>query len=226
MRRFKNLVIAIASATFLTVGLYSCSNDEVNNSEQQNVQNENFQSKPVRTSDEGYLYAQGFYSSDISLGRSIDLVDPDTNEGVTVTEVTVSGDSRARGYIVNKVENYDFLYFVDVDRTNNVLKGYEAATAQTTVFNNIEESPEYLATDKFDFITYSPDAMNTTYGTGCSCGFWKRMFGSCSEYKTEVYPGGGIDGGPGCQKFKNEKSHFLGLTFGDGWLPTTGINPC
>lgn len=190
MKRFKNLVLAIVSATFVTVGLYSCSNDEVNNSEQQNTQNENVQSKPVRTSDEGYVYAQGFYSTDISLGRSIDLVDPDTNEGVTVTEVTVSGDSRARGYIVNKVENYDFLYFLDVDRTNNVLKGYEAATAETTVFNNIEASPEYLATDKFDFITYSPASINTIYKKS-DCNFWKKLWGTCTTYMDPSYLGDG-----------------------------------
>lgn len=180
MKKFKNLAIAIVSAMFLTVGLYSCSNDEVNNLEQQNIQNENLQNKPVRKSDAGYIYAQNFYSTDISLGRSIDLIDPDTNEGVTVTEVTVSGDSRARGYIVNKVENYDFLYFVDVDRINNVLTSYEAITGTLETFKNIQESPQYLPTNKFDFITYSPDAMNTTYGSGC--GWFKRLWGTCTTY--------------------------------------------
>lgn len=226
MRRFKNLVLAIVSATFVTVGLYSCGNDEVNNSEQQNAQNENVQSKPVRTSDEGYVYAQGFYSSDISLGRSIDLVDPDTNEGVSVTEVTVYGDSRARGYIVNKVENYDFLYFVDVNRTTNILTSFEAATSETKIFNNIAESPQYLPTDKFDFIEFSEEAMNTTYAES-SCGWWRRLLGQCWKDEERPISGGGPNGeGGGCMTYRVYTNYFFGSPSPGGQEPISGIHPC
>ncbi|SEH79950.1 hypothetical protein SAMN02927937_01502 [Paenimyroides aquimaris] len=179
MKKIKIFALGIIGATLITTGLYSCSNEEVNNPQQENTeQNTNLQSKPATTAGDGYVYALDFYGTDISLGRSVDLVDPDTSEGVTVTEVTVDGDTRARGYIVNKVENNDFLYFLDVDRDTDILTTFEETTDEVLTFNNLLESPDYLDTDKFDFIEYSQDYM-TTSG---DCGFWKKVWGKCTFY--------------------------------------------
>src|SRR5690606_41909992 len=87
-------------------------------------------------------YALEFYGLEISSGRSVDLTEPDTNEGVTVTEVTVDGDTRARGYIVNEVENNEFLYFADVNRSTNVLTTYENITGALETFSNLLESTD------------------------------------------------------------------------------------
>nr|WP_298001178.1 hypothetical protein [uncultured Flavobacterium sp.] len=149
------------------------------------------QSKASATSGDGYVYALEFYGLEISLGRSVDLIDPDTNEGVTVTEVTVDGDTRARGYIVNEVENNEFLYFADVNRNTNVLTTYENITGELETFSNLLESTDYLDTDKFDFIEYSPEYM-TTYGSGC--GFWKKIWGECTTYGNITDIGNGMCG--------------------------------
>src|SRR5690606_8943878 len=226
MKKIKIFALGIIGATLITTGLYSCSNDEVNNPQQENTeQNTNLQSKAATTADEGYAYALDFYGTDISLGRSVDLVDPDTSEGVTVTEVTVYGDTRARGYIVNKIENNDFLYFADVNRTTNVLTTYEETTDEVLTFNNLLESPDYLDTDKFDFIEYSPEY--TTYGSGC--GFWKKVWGRC-EWRRRVP----IDGGAGgCQDQVRVIEYFLFMELTPregggtgGWVPDGPIGPC
>ncbi|WLD24391.1 hypothetical protein NU10_03025 [Flavobacterium dauae] len=227
MKRIKFFALGVIGAALITTGLYSCSNDEVNNPQQESTeQTSNLQSKPATTEDEGYAYALNFYSTDISLGRSVDLVDPDTSEGVTVTEVTVYGDTRARGYIVNKVENNDFLYFADVDRSSNVLTTFEKATSETRVFNNLLESPDYLDTDKFDFIEYSPEYTNTTYGS--DCGFWSRLLGKCVEERKDYVPGSGPNGeGGGCITQQRTTYYFLFIfKQSTGWLPTGGIGPC
>lgn len=181
MKKVKHLALSLIGATLVTASLFSCSNEEINHQPESKELNSNVQGKPATTSDEGYSYALSFYSGDISLGRSVDLVDPDTNEGVTVTEVTAYGDSRARGYIVNKLENNDFLYFADVNRSSNVLTIFEKATSQTVIYENLTEEIDYLNTNKFDFIEYSPEY--TTYGSGWKFfgwGSWKKV-GGCDE---------------------------------------------
>ena len=184
------------------------------------------QSKASATSGDGYVYALEFYGLEISLGRSVDLIDPDTNEGVTVTEVTVDGDTRARGYIVNEVENNEFLYFADVNRNTNVLTTYENITGELETFSNLLESTDYLDTDKFDFIEYSPEYTNTTYGS--DCGFWNKLLGKCVEERKDYVPGGGPNGeGGGCIT-KQRTTHYFLFIFkqSTGWLPTSGIGPC
>src|SRR5690606_3609375 len=218
MKKIKIFALGIIGATLITTGLYSCSNEEVNNPQQENTeQNTNLQSKPATTAGDGYVYALDFYGTDISLGRSVDLVDPDTSEGVTVTEVTVDGDTRARGYIVNKVENNDFLYFLDVDRDTDILTTFEETTDEVLTFNNLLESPDYLDTDKFDFIEYSQDYM--TYGSGC--GFWKKVWGSCiTRYWYEI---GNDDG---CTEYPVRQDYFLGMRMGPEYVDTMNGRPC
>lgn len=187
-------------AALLTTGLYSCSDEEANHLHQEDVKAENadLKGRPATPSDEGYFYALSFYDTDISLGNFIDLINPETGEGVTVSEVIVYGDMRARGYIVNKLENNEFLYFLDINRTTDVLTTYEKITEKVLIFNNLIEFPEYLETDKFDFIEYSPEY--TTYGSD-----W-RFFG-WGKYKKV----GGCDEA-GFQTW-HRKYYFLGISF-------------
>ncbi len=201
MKKIKNLALSIIGATLVTASLFSCSSEEMNHQQESKELNSNLQSRAATTSDEGYSYALSFYSGDISLGRSVDLVDPDTNEGVTVTEVTVYGDSRARGYIVNKLENNDFLYFADVDRSLNKLTTFEKATSEIFIFENLTESPDYITTNKFDFIEFSPEYV--TYGSGCS--FWKKIWGTCESYSDPDDLGNGQ-----CGQYHNVTKYRLG----------------
>lgn len=188
MKVNKNFLLGLVGVTTISVGLFACSNDESSNQQQEmeTQQTSNLQSKPAKVSDEGYSYALNFYSSEISLGRSIDLIDPSTNEGVTVTEVKVYGDdSRARGYIVNKVENNDFLYFADVNRSTDVLTIYEKSTGETIITDNLMESPDYLSTNKFDVIEHSSQYVTQSV----PCGFWTKMMGKCEFQRRQFIPG-------------------------------------
>lgn len=225
MKKIKNLILGVIGSTLLITGIYSCGNDEINNLEQQNINQTNLQSKPASTSDEGYTYALSFYSGSISLGKSVDIIDPATSQGITITEITVYGDSRARGYIVNKLENNDFLYFVDVNRSTDVLTTYEKITHKTLIFNNLTTSPDYRLTDKFDFIKFSTEYM--TYGSGC--GFLKKLWGRCEWHRTDPIPGS-----PGyCMDKILVREYRLGFempprTGGGtgGWAPNSGAYPC
>lgn len=227
MNRIKFFALGVIGAVLITTGLYSCSNDEINTPKQGNTEQEvNLQSKASATSGDGYVYALEFYGLEISLGRSVDLIDPDTNEGVTVTEVTVDGDTRARGYIVNEVENNEFLYFADVNRSTNVLTTYENITGALETFSNLLESTDYLDTDKFDFIEYSPEY--TTHSSGC--GILKKIWGKCEWYKK----GQPIAGSQGyCMDYILVKEYRLGFEMPPrdnggtgGWVPSSGAYPC
>ena len=224
MNKLKFTVFAVLGTAVLTMGLFSCNNEEVINSQQENVKtvNSDLKSRPATTSDEGYSYALSFYNTEISLGESVNLIDSETSQGVTVSEVIVNGDTRARGYIVNRLNSGEFLYFTDVDRTEDVLTTYEKNTTETLTFTNLIESPDYLITDKFDFIEYSQSYM-TTYGKNCNCSFWRKLWGNCDR-EVEKRPVTGGSGG--CMTWTKQDSHFLGFTLGDTWLPSSGIVDC
>ena len=101
MKKIKHLALGLLGAALLTTGLYSCSDEEANHLQQEDVKTENadLKSKSATTSDEGYFYALSFYDTDISLGNFVDLINPETGEGVTVSEVIAYGDTRARGIL-------------------------------------------------------------------------------------------------------------------------------
>lgn len=218
MNKFKVVVFGVLSAAILTMGLFSCSDEEMINSQQENTEQMPMQSKSaLLSSDDGYLYAETFYGAeaDISLGNFIDLTDPDSSDGVIVTEVIVSGDTRARGYIVDDIHSGDFLYFADVDRVNDVLTTYEASTAIQEVFDNLLESEDYLITDKFDFIEYSPEY--TTYGSDCN--FLKKLWGKCTTHGPVHEIGMGL-----CGQSSNTTTYRLG--FATKTDPNYNTFPC
>lgn len=177
MKQIKHLVLRLARAALIVTGLISCSNEEIN-LQRENSEQSIMQSKSVaRSFESGYEYAKNFYQLEIELGNSVELIDPETNEGVVISEVLVYGTDRARGYIVNKLESNEFLYFADVDREHDVLTTYNAIEDGQEIFENLLSSENYLATDKFDFIKYASEYANTTYGS--DCGFLKRLWGTC-----------------------------------------------
>lgn len=98
-----------------------------------------------------------------------------------------------------------------------MLTSYEVTTGTLETFTNIQEAPDYLTTDKFDFIEYSPDAMNTTYGSGC--GWFKRLWGTCMK----TFPPNDIGGGL-CQQRTNTVTYRFGQVVDQ--VPSDEIKPC
>lgn len=109
---------------------------------------------------------------------------------------------------------------MDVNRHTNILTSYHALRNETITFANLLESPNYLSTDKFDLITYSQEAMNTTLGSGC--GWWKRLMGSC---KVSVYRDINDDGS-GCVEYDVKQEYLLGFQIGKPYVDTYNERPC
>lgn len=175
------------------------------------------QTMVITSNSNGLRYAAGFYNTRINEGQTIEIKNPDNLiEGVRITELIVDNDTKARGYIVNDLENNNFLYFVDVDRTKDEMTTYEVSTQKTEKFTDLINNVEYINSDKFDFINI--DHSKTTYGNGC--GFWKKMWGDCTETITRP-----IEGSPGkYMQYTRTNKYFLGVIIeSTGWLPSSGV---
>lgn len=117
------------------------------------------------------------------------------------------------------MENNDFLYFADVNRSSNVLTIFEKATSGTRIFNNLTESPDYLVTNKFDIIEFSNEYLNATYGSGC--GWWKRFMGSCIVGGTRDTD---LDGN--CVEYDVKQEYLFGWKIGEPYVDTMSGQPC
>jgi len=199
----------------MTIGLIACTNDEAIVSDE-NKETSNFAGK---TSDEGYLYAKAFYQSNLSFGKSVDVIDPDTKQGVTITEVKVNNEARARGYVVKQIKTDVFLFFADVNREKDVLTVYDANTDKQEIFSNLTKNEDYKTTQKFDFIKFTPQKVTAAKG----CGFWKKVWGSCTFHRIGVP----VEGSPGyCADYSIRNTYFLGsVIHSTGWAPD-GVYPC
>lgn len=203
----------------ITIGLIACTNDQAIGSDE-NKETSNFAGK---TSDEGY--AKAFYQSNLSFGKSVDVIDPDTKQGITITEIKVNNEARARGYIVKQIKTDAFLFFADVNREKDVLTTYDANTDKQEIFSNLTNSKDYLTTEKFDFIKYTNQKVTAAKG----CGFWKKVWGRCEWYRTEP-----IEGSPGyCIDTILVIEYRLGFALPaseggstGGWVPNSGVYPC
>jgi len=229
MKKIQFYSLLFISLMMMTIGLIACTNDEAVVSDE-NKETTNFAGK---TSDEGYSYALNFYKTSITLGESVDLIDPDTKQGVTITEIKVNNEARARGYVVKKVKTDvvkqvktdPFLLFADVNREKDVLTVYDANTGKQEIFSNLPYSEDYKNTEKFDFIKYTNQQVTAAKG----CGFWKRMWGRCEWHKTEPIPGS-----PGyCIDTILIIEYRLGFELPPrkgggtgGWAPNSGAYPC
>lgn len=157
----------------------------------QNVEKaNNIATTSVKSLNSGLSYAKAFYGKEVERGKSIDLIDPETKEGITLREIIVSGKSRATGYIGTKLGDGEFLYFADVDRESDILTTYDSNTKKQEIFTNLHKVENYLTADKFDFIRYADE--NTILGSGCS--FWQRLWGTCIRYMPPSDLGNGYCG--------------------------------
>lgn len=217
MKKLKKIALSLMSMAFLATSFVACSSDDSGN--QVESVNENEHNSIKSTSSVDYArYAEDFYKKDFTEGRSVDI---DSGEGdlIQIKELIIEGDARARGYVVKDLNNGEFLYFADVDRDNDVLTIFDSRENKTSSFNNLRSSADYLATDKFDFVTYSADYL--TISAKKDCNFWKRLFGKCTE--TVERPVYGIGGEvEGCMTWVYETYYFL-LSVVDTSANTSGV---
>jgi len=123
----------------------------------------------------GLDYAKSFYNTEVKFGEYL-TISEDNVPQVVLQEIIVNKDSRARGYVVIKVETNEFLLFADVDKSSNVLTVYDNLEYKTVKFDNLRSSENYLSTDKFDFVKYTGQNVVTAKE---GCGFWKKLWGTC-----------------------------------------------
>lgn len=115
-------------------------------------------------------FLRKFYSENFHLGKKVETIiaaSPSASmlrtkefDNVIITEVFVGNDVRARGYVITDKVSNDFLYFLDVDRTDFKLTSISIDVNETIVFNDINELDKYLATDELDYIKIAEDFAN------------------------------------------------------------------
>lgn len=158
MKRIKIVVSAFLLLGTLATLTISCSNDEAIKTNQNASLNTNLEAaaKPSEKS-AADIYVSNFYNTSYTYGRSIDTNDEDGRK-LIVDEVIIDELSEARGYVVTS--NGNFVYFVDVDRTNKTMTTYEAKSANTETISNIDSNEDYVASGKFDLIKVVDDVNN------------------------------------------------------------------
>lgn len=198
-----SLIALFVSATMLV----SCSED-----------NETMVNETTNKNVDSFL--KTFYSKDYSLGSSA-KVNPNsqlsalarttTFEEMEVTEVFVSNEIYARGYIITDKNTGEFLYFIDVDRDTYILTSLDVKNSEQKTFNNIDDIYNYFSTDEFDFIEIALNDNSTT--NSAERKFWGSSYsqGPCNEetglaqlyddyhvmgIRVKHKPSVGVDGGP------------------------------
>jgi hypothetical protein len=139
-------------------------------------------------------YLKSFYKKDFKLGKSVDSKLPrEINslqrtidfEDISITEVFVGNDTRARGYIITDKITNDFLYFIDVNRVDFELTSVKIDANETKTFNDINELDKYLSTDELDYIKIVEDFNNDPSLER------RRFWGSQPSNCVTEYVGGG-----------------------------------
>lgn len=175
MKHLKSTLFSLIALFVSATMLVSCSEDnETTTNETTNIDS----------------FLKSFYSKDYSLGTSA-KVNPNsqlsslartaTIEEMEVTEVFVSNETEARGYIITDKNTGEFLYFIDVDRDTYILTSLDVKNSEQKTFNNIDEIYNYFSTDEFDFIEIALDDNSNTDVAGRR--FWGSQYnqGPCGE---------------------------------------------
>lgn len=198
MRKIQFYVLLFVSLMIMTIGLIACTNDEAI-TDNANEKTSTFS----RKSEEGYTYAKDFYQSNISFGKSITISNNETSEKIIIQELLVNNEKTARGYIVKDSKSGSFLFFADVNREKDILTVYDAKMNTNEIFSNLSKNEDYKITQKFDFIKYANQKVTTAKG----CGFWQKVWGSCSFTVTKP-----VSGSPGwCVDYTSRNKYFLGF---------------
>lgn len=177
MKHIKSTLFSLIALFVSATMLVSCSEDNVTLTNE--TTNKNVDS-----------FLKSFYSKDYSFGTSA-KVNPNSQlseiaryvsiEEMEVTEVFVSNETKARGYIVTDKNTGEFLYFIDVDRDTYILTSLDVKNSEQKTFNNINEIYNYFTTNEFDFIEIALDDSSNTDVSGRR--FWGSQYnqGPCGE---------------------------------------------
>lgn len=140
----------MAVALIVSFGVISCTkNDDTNDSALGNSKVSS--------------YLKSFYKTNYQLGKSVDtkLKNDSPNsalsksaevEDFVVTEVLVGNDTTARGYVLTRKSDNEFVYFIDVNRIDYKMTTIKVDVNETMIFNNIDELDKYTSTNEFDLI--------------------------------------------------------------------------
>ena len=138
--------IFIAAFIAVSALVVSCSNED---SVKDDVVN-NINAKSSTVSSEITDFLKSFYRTNYQLGRNVATKDENNTE-ILITEVVITNEGRARGYVVTDANTGKFLYFADVNRQSFVLHTYEAATKVYDKVYDINKTELYAA-NQYDFI--------------------------------------------------------------------------
>lgn len=178
-------LILFVTLVFTTALFNSCSNEET---ESINSIDKNIKVKS---------YLKSFYSKDFKFGISVKskLANPSSSsktiqyQNITVTEVFVDNDTKARGYVVIDNETGSFINFVDVDRIDYKLTSVDIDENNTKIIENIELLQKYYETNEFDFVKYIEEHSNDSnlskfFGPKTTVSYTEAGNGWCNQYTT------------------------------------------
>lgn len=196
MKNIKKFTLGILGATFLSLGLYSCSNDS-DATTTTTISTE--KSKIAMMDGEISSYLKEFYNGDkYEIGREIITEDID---GVYKVVEILTTDLNRIGYIVTNNETNDFLYFVDKNLNKNEIAFFDIEANESDVWFNIDSDEKFKETLNFDFI-YIIDMKNSNIQISPSWTYnldkiWKNGGINCSGPNKITE---GINGGSYCEK--------------------------
>ena len=175
-------------------------------------------------------YLKSFYKKDFKLGKSVDSKLPrEINslqrtidfEDISITEVFVGNDTRARGYIITDKITNDFLYFIDVNRVDFELTSVKIDANETKTFNDINELDKYLSTDELDYIKIVEDFNNDPSLER------RRFWGSGPTVCNDVYQSTGNDGTSWCMTYCYTPYYVFFMDVNGGQAePVGGLHSC
>lgn len=211
---FRVLAIALVAS----IGIISCSkNDETKEN--------------IIGNSKVSCYLKSFYNTKYQLGKSIDtkLKKESQNSSLSksievedfiVTEVLVGEDTRARGYVVTRKSDNQFIYFIDVDRIDYKMTTVKVDVNETMIFNNIDELDKYISTNEFDLIKV---AEQVNAGIIENNKFWGSGGTKCNDrYQSTSY-----DGTSWCMTYCYTPYYVFWIDVNNGVAePNGGLHPC
>lgn len=147
----KQLKITIFGLLFLLFGatmFWACSSEEELTTDTKS----NLRTFVPEELEELRAIVAAFYEEEVTfdIGRTATVSEEEAR--YDCTEIIIDSDTRARGYLVSDHTTGQFLYFLDVDRTNFVFKSKNLITNDREMIMHIDHLRDYGSTDGFDII--------------------------------------------------------------------------
>lgn len=182
MKATKFFILKLLVFTFM-ISFISCSSEsESNNIDEGSIV------KREASIENANNFLNSFYKDDYYVSNSIETFDE--NIKINVFEISLNTNLNTKGYLAIEAYTNKLLYFVNVDRTNNLLTIKDFTSDEYLVKDNIDKLNIYLETNNFDFIkiieNYNNSSSSYRRFWGWSCGAeYSIEPGSC--YRNCVY---------------------------------------